>query len=137
MNKRKVSVCLVGKDYPLQIRKASLDLDIRAVEFRMRFLGDRQMLVVPDGVEPYPYKKGRGLGLLYFADPIKKVCVGLGEVTGVISAELDAKVDMYTRTKFWRFVGGRVLGLIETLIYLLAGYGLFRLLEIFIAGLFK
>jgi hypothetical protein len=134
MNEQKVFVCLVAKDYPLRIRKASLDLDIRAIKFKTWFLGERQMFVVPDGVEPYPYKKKN---LLYFADPVKKVCVGLGGVTGEVSAQLEAKLKLYSRNKFWQFVGGRALGLMETLIYLGAGYGFLRFAEYVLTSIFK
>lgn len=134
MNKQKVYLALVTKDYPLQIRKGSLDLDIHAVDCRPGFLRERQVFTVPEGVGPYPYKKKN---MLYFVDVVNKVCVGLGSTTGVISADNEAKVDLYSRNKFWRFVGGRALGIIEMLIYLAAGYGAFKLVEILITSIWK
>lgn len=132
VNKQKVYVGLVSHDFPLSIRKGWLDTDIKAVECRTRFFGDRIMCLVPDGVVPFKYKKR----YLFFADPAKKVCVPLGAVIINLGADFEAKIDLYMRNKFWKFLSTRGFDLVETLIMFGAGYGFLRLVEVFITQAF-
>lgn len=138
-----VFACLVSADIPLKIVKARYDADTRIVAFRKGFniphiyASPSEACPVPLGVKPYPFKKRRGMGLVFLVDLDKMVCCNHGETMGVISETLRSKIQMLVDTWFFKIMGKRRLDLVELLITLGAGYGFFRFAEYILTTLFS
>lgn len=134
--KQKVFVGLISPDFPFCIRRGVVDLDTRLIECRAKRFAKKENIVIPDNVRPLPYSKGFQKGVMYLVNMKEGFAVNYGSTEGIIDPDVRAKIDLILRDRFWRFVGGRSLGLVETLIMFGAGYGFLRLLEIFLTNAF-
>lgn len=85
---------------------------------------------IPIDVEPEPFKKK----VLFVVDIEKNMAVPFGNAQ-VDDKNFKSKLSLLTRDKFWRFVGGRSLDIVEMLIIMGCGYGILRWLEYFISSI--
>lgn len=116
-----------------KVKGGKFDLEDGIIYYGFR---GRKTAVIPFDVKGVPYKRNR---LLFAVDVAKSMAVSVGEGVEIDSAEVDkmqSKLDLLMRNKFWRFVGGRYMGLVETVIMLGAGYGFLRLVELLITRMF-
>lgn len=129
MLKHKIYAVLVGDK--IRIKKAKLDDTTNLIECRV---GWREKVTInkPMFVHGIPFKKRGGNRLTYFVDMEQLTCVPLGSVD-LVDGEFKTKMELLTRDKFWKFLGGRGLDLVEYLIVMGCGYGVLRWLEYFIS----
>lgn len=118
----------------LRIKKGKYDMVDRVGSVRMS-LRNTASFVIPSDVNPEPF----GKRALFFVDVEKWMAVPLGAIKGLTERDLmdiKTKLELLGRNKFWRFLGGRSMDLMELLITLGAGYGFFRLVEVLIMSMF-
>lgn len=104
----------------------------KVLEVRLGFR-KRLSAVIREGVKGVPFKRNR---LLWLVDVEKREAIKVGESEGVVDGKVDGMLSLMLRDKFWKFIGSRAFDWFEMLIMLGAGYGFFRLVEIFLSGLF-
>lgn len=113
------------------IRGAKYNLDEGVIYFKPKFIAKKQAAVIPEEKAEYakPYKKGR---YLFLVDHERNICLswnGTITITPAAAAKICEKLKLLNRSKFLKWIGSREATLIETLIYLAAGYGILRLVE--------
>lgn len=121
--------CILVSD-KVRVKKGKLDDTTNLIECRV---GWREKVTVnkPNNVSGIPYKKGHATRMAYFVDMATLTCVPLGSVD-LLDDEFKTKMEVISRDKFWKFLGGRGLDLVEYLIVMGCGYGVLRWLEYFI-----
>jgi len=118
------------------IKKAKISPDMGLIECRVGWR-EKISIIVPDGVKGEPFRKNK---LIFLVDVKSLMAKNWGEFASVPQVELNeikSKLNLIAQGKFWRFVGGRGLDLVETLVLLGAGYGFLRLVEDFIRLMFQ
>lgn len=118
--------CILTSD-KIRVKGGKLDDSTDLIECRVGWR-ERIMINKPKDVDGLPFKRGR---LAYFVDMKNLSCVPLGSVD-LQDTEFKTKMDVLSRDKFWKFLGGRGLDLIEYLIVMGCGYGVLRWLEYFV-----
>ena len=122
--------CILVSD-KIRVKGAKLDDTSGLIECRVGWR-EKVTLNKPADVKGISYKpmfkKER---LAYFVDMATLSCVPLGSVD-LLDKEFKTKMEVLSRDKFWKFLGGRGLDLIEYLIVMGCGYGVLRWLEYFI-----
>jgi len=118
--------CILVSD-KIRVKGAKLDELTNLIECRV---GWREKITInkPEGLDGIPFKRGR---LAYFVDVPNLTCVPMGSVN-LNDKEFKTKMEVLSRDKFWKFLGGRGIDLIEYLIIMGAGYGVLRWLEYFV-----
>lgn len=140
--KEKCFAGLLSADVPFKIVRAKYDLDNRLLAFRvgfnipLLFTSPSEAVPVPLGVRPYPFKRGRGIALLFLVDTANKVGCNHGQCIGDIDAQLRSKITSLCDNWFYKSMGKRKMDIVELLITLGAGYGFFRFAEYFLTSLF-
>ena len=110
------------------VRAAKFHVSKRIITCRVRWR-ENITIEVAGGVEPlFNYKKGKGLWIVDFS---RLVALPIGDVV-IEDKNVKEKLDLISQSAFWRALGGRAIGLVETLILLAAGYGCLRLVEFLI-----
>jgi hypothetical protein len=113
------------------IRGAKYNLDEGVVYFRPKRFSKKQAAVIPEQEGEYakPYKRGR---FLFLVNQERNICLSWNGniiITPAAAAKICEKLKLLNRSKFLKWIGSREATLIETLVYLAAGYGILRLVE--------
>ena len=127
--KHKIYAILVGDK--IRVKGAKLDDTAGLIECRVGWR-EKVTLNKPKevhGISFKPFLKKERLA--YFVDMKNLTAVPLGSVD-LQDKEFKTKMEVLSRDKFWKFLGGRGLDLIEYLIVMGCGYGVLRWLEYFI-----
>ena len=127
--------CLCVLFYDItRIKKGTFESKERVITVRPS-LFEKVHIAVPTAVDGYSLGKNR---LLFLCDLKTMIAVPRGklEITQKQLDDIVTKLDLLSRNKFWRFLGGRAMDIIEMLITLFAGYGMFRLAEVFLVNAF-
>lgn len=122
--------CILVSD-KLRVKGAKLDDATDLIECRVGWR-EKVTLNKPKAVDGIPFKRRGGTRMAYFVDMSTLSCVPLGSVD-LVDSEFKTKMEVLSRDKFWKFLGGRGLDLIEYLIVMGCGYGVLRWLEYFIS----
>lgn len=84
---------------------------------------------VPEGVQSYPYKRRTNI---FFVNPETGNAFSLDDnirIEAKEAQEIKDKLDAIAIKRYWKFLGGRALTTVETLVFLAAGYGALRFIE--------
>ena len=117
----------------IKIKSGKWDIEKSLIDCRPS-LFEKICIAVPKGVEGVPFKKNR---VAFLVDAKHLLCVRFGgvDVSCEEIKEIATKLELYSRNKFWRFLGGRAMDIVELLITMCAGYGVLRWLEYFIQSI--
>lgn len=117
-----------------RVKKGTYETKERMITVRPS-LFEKVSIAVPAGVEGYALPRTKVLFLvdLQHLVAINKGGVVMDEKTAM---EVMTKLDLLSRNKWWRFLGGRAMDMIEMLITMGAGYGFLRLVEVLIVNVF-
>jgi hypothetical protein len=105
------------------------------------FKWKRFSFTIPKGVIPLEFDKSKFLRKnrtmpLFIVNDLTKVAIGVS-LREEIDPEMDTKINLLIERSFWEaFVEGLKLGLGQTIIYMLSGYGLFRFIEYLVSNVF-
>jgi len=120
-----------------KVKKATYNPEDGTVTYRERLL-KKAVAIVPYGADydAKPYRRGKNIFLVDAETKI--VCKWGGSVTlsSESSKHILDKLDLLSRNKLWAKMGGRDLTLVETLIFLSAGYGVLRWVEYLITTMY-
>lgn len=126
-------LCILFLDIT-RIRKGTYDTHDRIITVRPTLL-EKAYVSVPQSVEGYALGKNR---LLFLVDLKNLVAVSRGSV--VITAkevqDMMDKLEALAHNKYWKFLSGKAMDIVEMLIMMGAGYGFLRLAEFFIVNAF-
>lgn len=84
---------------------------------------------MPEGVKSYPYKRRHNI---FFVDTEKASAISIDDKLTIgpkEAQEIKDKLDAIAIKRYWKFLGGRALTTVETIIFLVAGYGALRFIE--------
>jgi hypothetical protein len=132
----KVYAALLDEKAFVRIKSAVYDASNKLLTFNAGFMRDSTSVAVPDGVKTFPYKPKFGRPSRVFLVDIANAQAVSVLVAGEIDPKLAMKINLLAQNKLWKYLGGRALDLIETLIYLAAGFGIGRMIEIVLVTLF-
>lgn len=111
------------------IKKAAYYPESGVLEYRERIFKPTVLINVPETIRAEPYRRRRNI---FFVDVEKRSAVptsGTLNISEASAATITDKLDAIAIKRYWKFLGGRALTTVETLIFLAAGYGALRFVE--------
>lgn len=113
-----------------RLKKGVLNSEKRLIQIRLG-LTEKVGVLVPDGVEGVPMKRG---GRVFFLVDLKKlVAVPCGDVI-INDEKLKVKIEILLRTQYWKYLANKSMDVVTILITMGAGYGFLRFAEYFLSN---